>query len=120
MAIRGRIQNGVVVFDADATVPEGTEVDVVVRAAPETDNEAVLDAERQRELQIMDRIAALPIEGMTDPFTGADHDKALYGSYTARANSSSTTWALRRRLHWTHTSSNSVSSWHCDSKPGHA
>ena len=80
MVIRGRIQNGVVVLDAPASVPEGTEVDVVVPAAPEAANEPIfVDAERQRVLQIMDRIAALPIEGMTDPFTGADHDKVLYG-----------------------------------------
>ena len=79
MVIRGRIQNGVVVLDADAAVPEGTEVDVVVRAAPEAAVEAMSEAERQRVLEIMDRIAALPIEGMTDPFSGADHDKVLYG-----------------------------------------
>jgi hypothetical protein len=61
-------------------VPEGAEVDVVVRAAPEAPDQVVSDAERQRVLQIMDRIAALPIEGMTDPFSGADHDKILYGN----------------------------------------
>jgi hypothetical protein len=80
MVIRGRIQNGVVVLETDASVPEGTEVEVVVRAAPEAANDVILDAERQRVLQIMDRIASLPDEGMKDPFSGADHDKVLYGS----------------------------------------
>ena len=46
---------------------------------PETADETILDAERQRVLEIMDRIAALPIEGREDPFSGADHDKVLYG-----------------------------------------
>jgi hypothetical protein len=27
----------------------------------------------------MDSIAALPIEGVDGPFSGADHDKVLYG-----------------------------------------
>ncbi len=46
MVIRGRIQNGVVVFDADSSVPEGTEVTVVVPSAPEATGEPALDAER--------------------------------------------------------------------------
>jgi hypothetical protein len=79
MVIRGRIQNGVVVLDADAPLPEGAEVSVVFPPAPEAASETMSEAERQRVLQIMDRIAALPIEGMTDPFSGADHDKVLYG-----------------------------------------
>jgi len=79
MVIRGRIQKGVVVLDADASVPEGAEVSVVFPPAPEQATETMPEAERQRILEIMDRIAALPIEGMTDPFSGADHDKVLYG-----------------------------------------
>ncbi len=46
MVIRGRIQNGVVVFDAGSSVPEGTEVTVVVPAAPEAVDTPTLDAER--------------------------------------------------------------------------
>jgi hypothetical protein len=79
MVIRGRIRNGVVVLDADVSVPEGTEVTVVVPAAPEAASKEILDAERERVLQIMDRIAALPIEGADTPFSGADHDNLLYG-----------------------------------------
>jgi hypothetical protein len=80
MVIRGRIQNGVVVLDADATVPEGTEVSVVLPPAPEPANETMPEAERQRVLQIMDRIAALPDENPGDTFSGADHDRVLYGA----------------------------------------
>jgi hypothetical protein len=79
MVIRGRIQNGVVAFGADISLPEGMEVTVVVPAAPESEDEAVLRAERHRVLEIMDRIAALPIEGGCGPFSGAKHDEVLYG-----------------------------------------
>ena len=36
--------------------------------------------EHRRILDILDRITALPIEGETDSFSGADHDRALYGA----------------------------------------
>jgi hypothetical protein len=80
MVILGRVQNGVVVLENDASLPEGTEVAVVVRAAPESAGKKELDRERQHALEIMDRIAALPIEGESQPFSGADHDSALYGT----------------------------------------
>lgn len=37
------------------------------------------DEERQRLLAAIDRIASLPLEGSDEPFSGADHDKVLYG-----------------------------------------
>ena len=79
MVIRGRIQNGVVVLEAGIAAPEGAEVTVVVPAAPEPASKEILDAKQERVLQIMDRIAALPIEGADTPFSGADHDNLLYG-----------------------------------------
>jgi predicted DNA-binding antitoxin AbrB/MazE fold protein len=78
MVIRGRIEKGVVVLAELVSLPEGTEVMVWVRAASEVANERALAAERSRVLAIMDAIAALPIEGAGEPFSGADHDKALY------------------------------------------
>ena len=75
MVLRGLVQNGVVVLEKDVSLPEGTEVTVVVRAAPEAAPERMSEAERRRILEIMDRIAALPIEGADQPFSGADHDK---------------------------------------------
>ena len=80
MVIRGRMHNGVVVLESDALVPEGTEVSVLLPLALETVGEDPLDANRQRVLAIMDRIAALPIEGDDKPFSGADHDVLLYGT----------------------------------------
>ena len=80
MVIRGRIHNGVVVLDADVSVPEGTEVTVVVPATPEAVGDVMSEAEQRRILEIMDRIAALPDENPGDTFSGADHDRVLYGA----------------------------------------
>ena len=79
MVIRGLVQNGVVVLQNDASLPEGTEVTVVVQAAPEAAPDRMSEEERRRILEIMDRIAALPNENPGDTFSGADHDKVLYG-----------------------------------------
>ena len=78
MVIRGLVQNGVVVLPGDVSLPEGTEVTVTVRAPTEARGDQMSEAERRRILEIMDRIAALPIEGDDQPFSGADHDKVLY------------------------------------------
>jgi putative zinc finger/helix-turn-helix YgiT family protein len=77
LVIRGRIQKGVVVLEA-ASVPEGTEVAVVVPAATKAANEEILNAQRQRVLQIMDRIAAMPIDAVDEPFSGAEHGNVLH------------------------------------------
>jgi hypothetical protein len=37
------------------------------------------EEEHRRLLEAIDRIAALPMEGSQEPFSGADHDKVLYG-----------------------------------------
>ena len=79
MAILGRVENGVVVLEAGASLPEGAEVTVEVRAVPEAARQSVSEEEHRRVLEVMDRIAALPIEGDPEPFGGADHDKLLYG-----------------------------------------
>lgn len=78
MVIRGRIENGVVVLESPVSLPEGTEVTVMVHTDAGT-AEAAAAAERQRILEIMDRIAALPCENPGDTFSGADHDRVLYG-----------------------------------------
>jgi hypothetical protein len=78
MLISGRIHNGVVALEGDISLPEGMEVTVMAPAAPDAVGDVLSDAERHRVLDIMDRIAALPIEGSAEPFSGANHDKALY------------------------------------------
>ncbi|MGA2067401.1 MAG: hypothetical protein ABSG86_20690 [Thermoguttaceae bacterium] len=61
------------------SVPEGTEVTVVVATPQATSGDVLPEAERRRIQEIMDHIAALPLEGDQEPFSGADHDKVLYG-----------------------------------------
>jgi hypothetical protein len=78
MLISGRIHNGVVTLQGEISLPEGMEVTVVAPAAPGAVGDALSEAERRRVLDIMDRIAALPVEGSTEPFSGANHDRVLY------------------------------------------
>ncbi len=79
MVIRGRVENGVIVVDGDVSLPEGVEVSVVVPETAHASDDTMNDEERQRIGAIIDRIAALPIEGPDEPFSGADHDEVLYG-----------------------------------------
>ncbi len=79
MVIRGRIEKGVVVLNDDVTLPDGTELTVVVCAAPEATEDAMSEEQHRRLSDAFQQIASLPIEGAKDPFSGADHDKVLYG-----------------------------------------
>ena len=84
MAVRGRVQNGVVVLEDGVKLPDGTRVTV----APIEESDAkgvappaeIMSAEEHRRLiEALERIASLPIEGPDDGFSGADHDRMLYG-----------------------------------------
>lgn len=81
MIAKGRVVDGVVVFDEGASFPEGTLVSVAPEPAESRlgKDEFVSKEEHRRVIETMDRIAALPIEGPDKPFSGADHDKILYG-----------------------------------------
>jgi tellurite resistance protein len=79
MEIRGRVENGVVVPVPGASLPEGAEVVVSVCAVSSDAGDEWPEAERQRAAQLMDHIASLPDENPDDRFSGADHDKVLYG-----------------------------------------
>ena len=52
-------------------LPEGTRLDVIVITyeQPDTNGDAA---------EILAEIAALPLEGSTDAFTGREHDSILY------------------------------------------
>ena len=79
MVVRGRVKNGVIVLDDAVSLPEGAQVEVVVCSQPSQAGETMSSAEHERVKELLDRIAAMPIEGSDEPFSGADHDSILYG-----------------------------------------
>jgi len=79
MVIPGRIENGVVVLKNGTSLPDGTEVSVLVPAALIGLADVMTEEHRTKLLEALDRIAALPLEGPDDGFSGADHDRILYG-----------------------------------------
>ncbi len=82
MIARGRVKYGVVVLEDDARLAEGTRVIVWPEGpdrGPAAEESRLSDEQHRRLLEAIDRIAALPIEGSHEPFSGADHDKVLYG-----------------------------------------
>ena len=79
MVVRGRVKNGVIVLDDAVSLPEGARVEVVVRSQPGQAGETMSSVEHERVKELLDRIAAMPIEGSDEPFSGADHDRILYG-----------------------------------------
>ena len=70
--LSGRVEQGVVVLTGGASLPEVTEVTVVVHATPRPQSDNLSEAERQSIREILDRIAALPIEGSSEPFSATD------------------------------------------------
>lgn len=81
MTVQGVVQNGVVVLEPGIQVPEGAVVSVYIRpqtsAPPHRD--LMTPEEKRRFLAAMDAITSLPSENPGDTFSGADHDKVLYG-----------------------------------------
>jgi hypothetical protein len=83
MTLHGKIQNGMVVLDDATNLPDGTPVTVLVEAqapvAPPALSDRMSEEEHRRVRAILDEITALPNENTGDAFSGADHDKVLYG-----------------------------------------
>ena len=79
MVIRGRVENGVVILEQNTTVPDGTEVTVIISSNFNGSPEAMTDVERQKYREALDRLDALPNERPDDDFSGKHHDRALYG-----------------------------------------
>lgn len=76
MPVVGHVKNGVIIPDEVCDLPEDSKVWVV----PVTEPSLLSAVERSRRLyEECRRIAALPMEGDDDGFSGADHDKVLYG-----------------------------------------
>ncbi len=79
MVIRGHVRNGVIVLDDAVSLPEGTQVEVVVSSQAGDAGDAMSSVECQRVMETVARIAEMPLEGPDEPFSGADHDRILYG-----------------------------------------
>ena len=84
MVARGRVQNGVVVLEEGVRLPEGTAVTVL----PEPDvfesevgvpSDRMTEDELRRYREALAEIDSLPNENPGDTFSGAEHDRVLYG-----------------------------------------
>lgn len=64
-------ENGTLVLDVPLEISNGSKVEIVI--VENGKNGA------RRAAEILAEIAALPLEEKTDPFSGRDHDKILYG-----------------------------------------
>jgi predicted DNA-binding antitoxin AbrB/MazE fold protein len=84
MVLAGHVENGVIILDNGVRLSEGTRVSIVTESPPVAEEphgrrDPMSEEEHRRMIAELDRIASLPIEGKRDPFSGADHDKVLYG-----------------------------------------
>lgn len=79
MVIRGRIKNGGIVLDDDLVLPEGTEVTIFVQTTQETTADKLCAERKQRLHDARKRLESLPNENPGDRFSGAEHDRVLYG-----------------------------------------
>ena len=65
-------ENGTLILDKPLAIPNGTKVEILVLPPKNKKRE-------QTPAELLAEIAALPMEGKTDKFSGRDHDKVLYG-----------------------------------------
>lgn len=65
-------ENGVLRPEKPLEVSEGAKVEIIVVV---TENKK----QKRTAAEILAELAALPLEGKTDKFSGRDHDEVLYG-----------------------------------------
>jgi hypothetical protein len=80
MEIQGHYQNGMIIPHDGIILPDGTEVTITVRAATQGSGDEMPDEQRQRYLAALARIDAVANENPGDAFSGANHDRVLYGN----------------------------------------
>ncbi len=69
-------ENGKLILDEPLAVSEGVKVKIIILPLEER--------QEKTPAEILAELAALPLEGKTDKFSGRDHDKILYGDEGAR------------------------------------
>ncbi len=79
MEIQGRYENGMIVPNNSLSLPDGTEVTIVVREQTEPSSDVMTTEQLRRYHEALARIDAVPDENPGDTFSGADHDRVLYG-----------------------------------------
>jgi hypothetical protein len=79
MEIQGHFQNGMIVPHDGLSLPDGTEVTITVRYG-DPRGSMMSPAELERYLAAMARLDAVTNENPGDTFSGADHDRELYGN----------------------------------------
>jgi predicted DNA-binding antitoxin AbrB/MazE fold protein len=82
MEIEGHFQDGVIIPHDGVSLPNGTEVTIMVHTLRAAESSTMTAEERKRYLTALARIDALPNERPGDHFSGADHDRVLYGDGT--------------------------------------
>ena len=71
MSVEATYEQGTLRLSQPITLEEGSKVQVII--IPLESNE-----QPKRTLEILKKIAELPLEGKTDTFDGKDHDQVLY------------------------------------------
>jgi hypothetical protein len=79
MEIHGHIENGIIIPHNIPALPNGTEVTIIVRQQGDRGSDKMTLEERRRYLEALAQIDAVPDENPGDTFSGADHDRVLYG-----------------------------------------
>ena len=61
------------------SLPDGTEVTIIVHEPAQARSDKMTDEQLHRYHEALARIDAVPDENPGDTFSGADHDRVLYG-----------------------------------------
>lgn len=80
MEVQGYFLNGMVVPHNGLSLPDGTEVTITVRDEVHNASAPMSEDDRERYRGALSRIDAVANENPGDTFSGADHDRILYGT----------------------------------------
>ena len=80
MEIQGHFHDGMIVPQDPLSLPEGTEVTIIVPISESHITSQMSADERNRYRAALARLDAVANENPGDRFSGADHDRELYGS----------------------------------------
>lgn len=79
MEIQGHYQDGLIIPEDGVSLPDGTLVTITVRTAPNSSGHTMSADERNRYFAALARLDTMANENPGDEFSGADHDRVLYG-----------------------------------------